>query len=56
MALTFRSSARLTLWAVRYGPVPCHCEGAERPKQSPEWLVEIASPPLAARNDRVSFS
>jgi len=24
-----------------------HCEGAKRPKQSPKWLAEIASPPSA---------
>jgi len=30
----------------------CHCEGAQRPKQSPYLtIVEIASP--AARNDRL---
>jgi len=28
-----------------------HCEGAERPKQSPTRPLEIASPPSGARND-----
>ncbi len=33
-----------------------HCEGAERPKQSPPSNAKIASPPAAARNDYPSTS